>query len=116
MGCQERGGPPPPARHVVGVAAMVSSLASLHPEAGRSPEKPVMVVVVEDLVSSPESTFHQEAGQDSEKGKYLGRISQDHASALPQHYAPSLCRALRDDSSSSMVVVVRVLWGALGVN
>ena len=58
----------------------------------------------EDLVSSPEF-LHLQAVQNPAKGKYLGRISQDHASALPQHYAPSLCRALRNDSSWTFVLV-----------
>ena len=134
VGCQERGIAPPTARHVAGVAAiasppesphleadqnseapvegvatMVSSLASLHPEAGRSPEKPVMVVVVEDLVSSPEY-LHLQAVQCSEKGKYLGRMTQDRAL---KHRAPSLRRALRVYSSLTSVMV-EVFWGVVG--
>ena len=74
---------------------------SLHQEAGRNFES-TEELEVEALVSSPES-LHLQAGQASEKGKNLGRISQDRAL---KHRTPSLCHALRDDSSLTFVLVL----------
>ena len=104
MGCQERGGPPPPARHVVGVVAIVSPPESSHLEADQFSEEPVYGVEVEALVSSSESV-HPEAGPSSEKGKSLGRMTQDRAL---KHRAPSLRRALRVYPSLTFVMVVEV--------
>ena len=73
---------------------------SLHHEAGQNFES-TEELEVEALVSSPEY-LHQQAVQCSEKGKYLGRMTQDRAL---KHRAPSLRRALRVYSSLTSVVV-----------
>ena len=83
---------------------------SPHLEADRNLES-TEELEVEALVSSSESS-HLEADQSSEKGKYLGRISQDHAL---RHCAPSLCVALRASFFLGMVLV-RVLWSVVGAN
>ena len=50
LGCQERGSPPPPARHVAGVAAIWSPPEFFHLEAGQNSEEQVEGVAVEALV------------------------------------------------------------------
>ena len=74
---------------------------SLHRQAGQNFES-TEELEVEDLVSSPEF-LHRQAVQNPAKGKYLGRMTQDRAL---KHRAPSLRRALRVYSSSSMVLVL----------
>ena len=74
---------------------MVSFPESLHQEAGQNSEEHVEGVEVEDLVSSPEY-LHLQAVQCSEKGKYLGRMTQDRAL---KHRTPSLHLVLRVHSS-----------------